>query len=59
MPGTDEYAANHIGLPIYTVTGGAIWKQMPHQTEPVQVAGDGWWRNSQEREKQGKLKCPK
>ena len=40
----DQGTADQIGLPVYVVTGQAIWKAVPHAKAPVQVAGQDWWK---------------
>ena len=56
--GNDDYAANQIGKPIYTVTRHAIWRQDPQKKDPVQAGEDGWWKVSAQKEKNKELKCP-
>jgi RHS repeat-associated protein len=56
--GNDDYAANQIGRPIYTVTRHAIWRQDPQKKDPVQAGEDGWWKVSAQKEKNKELKCP-
>jgi RHS repeat-associated protein len=54
---TDDVAADKTGLPNYVVTRDAIWKQVPHQKDPEQVAGRDWYKTSEASEKKGNLKC--
>jgi RHS repeat-associated protein len=54
----DDFTANDTGLPNYVVTRDAIWKQVPGQKDPEQVAATDWWKSSEQREKNGGLKCP-
>jgi hypothetical protein len=50
----DQGTADKIGLPVYVVTGQAIWKAVPKAKDPVQVAGSDWWKPFDK----AKVKCP-
>jgi len=49
----DQGTADKIGLPVYVVTRNAIWKAVPNGKNPVQVAGNDWWKPSEK----AKVKC--
>ena len=55
----DQGSADATNLPFYVVTRDAIWKAVPGDKNPTQVAGSGWWKGAEQQEKKGKLKCPK
>jgi RHS repeat-associated protein len=54
----DQGTADAQGLPVYVVTREAIWKAVPNQKDPSQVAEGNWWKDSEKSEKKGDLKCP-